>query len=104
MSYYEKYKGSGIWYVKYPERKDPITRKTVYRIKRMGPKHLAMRSDRKKKEDWAEKVFYGREVEPSFKDMVEYYLSLDEVKRKKSLLGCIRIFLTISIFPASAAR
>ena len=52
MSIYKKYKGKDEWYVKYPVRKDPVTGRTVYKIKKIGPQKLAIRFEQKKKEEW----------------------------------------------------
>ncbi len=84
MSVYEKRKGRGVWYCKFPTRRDPLTGTIIYKIKRIGPRQLAIRFDRKKKEEWAEKVFYGRECEPTFEEMITYYLGLEEVRAKRS--------------------
>jgi len=84
MGIYEKYKGSGIYYIKYPYSKDPSTDKIRYKIEKVGPKKLAERFFNKKMTEWAEKKFYGRDYDISFSDLVDWYLARKEVKSKKS--------------------
>ena len=55
MGIYEKYKGSGIYYIKYPYSKDPSTDRIRYKIEKVGPKKLAERFFNKKMTEWAEK-------------------------------------------------
>lgn len=91
MAVYQKYrdangKPTGAWFVKYPYRKNPATRKIQYKIEKAGPsKKLAQRlysakyEEYKKREhlDWTER-------QPlTFNQLVEWYLEMPSIKTRK---------------------
>jgi len=85
MGCYEKYKGSGIYYVKYPYARDPLTDAIKYKTEKVGPKKIAQRLFNKKMSEWAEKKFYGLGYDIAFSDLVHWYLNQKEKAGKKSI-------------------
>ena len=85
MSVYERTKGSGIWYARWPVSKNRITGKIAYKKKKVGPKQLAERVERKGYDEWAEKDFYGNVYDMSFSELCKWYLEQKRAEGKKSI-------------------